>query len=106
MSPASGLRHNLGGTGSSNVRPAWRVSSARTSDRPRDGRGVMTALRIALLLRNIDERGGAAIYARRIIENLLAADHDNDYLLVFASEEARRRHGHPRARNLAVEASS
>jgi hypothetical protein len=63
-------------------------------------------LRIALLLRNIDERGGAAIYARCMLDALLRIDSKNDYLLVFASKEAGERHRHHRARTIVVEARS
>ena len=63
-------------------------------------------MRIALLLRNIDERNGAGIYAQRIARSLMRGDPRNEYVLVFASEAARERHGHPAARNLVVEARS
>jgi glycosyltransferase involved in cell wall biosynthesis len=63
-------------------------------------------MRIALLLRNIDERNGAGIYAQRIARSLMRGDPGNEYVLVFASEAARERHGHPAARNLVVEARS
>ena len=63
-------------------------------------------MRIALLLRNIDERNGAGIYAQRIARSLVRGDPGNEYVLVFASEAARERHGHPAARNLVVEARS
>jgi glycosyltransferase involved in cell wall biosynthesis len=63
-------------------------------------------MRIALLLRNIDERNGAGIYAQRIARSLVRSDPGNEYVLVFASEAARERHGHPAARNLVVEARS
>src|SRR5690242_21887780 len=61
-------------------------------------------LRIALLLRNVAERGGAAVYARRITEALLRVDPSNEYVLVFASEEGRERFGQPRAQNIVVRA--
>ena len=61
-------------------------------------------MRIALLLRNVAERGGAAVYARRITEALLRVDPSNEYVLVFASEEGRQRFGHPRAQNIVVRA--
>ena len=63
-------------------------------------------MRIALLLRNIDERDGAGTYAQRIARTLVRGDPGNEYVLVFASEAARERHGHPAARNLVVEARS
>jgi glycosyltransferase involved in cell wall biosynthesis len=63
-------------------------------------------MRIALLLRNIDERGGAGSYAQQIARSLVRGDPGNEYVLVFASEAARERHGQPDARNLVVEARS
>ena len=64
------------------------------------------SLRIGLMLRNIDERGGAAVYARSMLDALLRIDQDNEYVLAFASEADRQRYGRPRARNIVVEASS
>src|SRR3954451_8230 len=61
-------------------------------------------LRIALLLRNVAERGGAAVYPRRITEALLRVDPSNEYVLVFAFEEGRERFGQPRAQNIVVRA--
>ena len=63
-------------------------------------------MRIALLLRNIDERNGAGIYAQRIARNLVRGDPGNEYVLVFPSAASRERHGQPNARNLVVEARS
>ena len=63
-------------------------------------------MRIALLLRNIDERNGAGIYAQRIARNLVRGDPGNEYVLVFPSGASRERHGQPNARNLVVEARS
>jgi glycosyltransferase involved in cell wall biosynthesis len=64
------------------------------------------SLRIGLMLRNIDDRGGAAVYTRAILDALLRIDQDNEYVLAFASEADRRLYGRPRARNLVVEALS
>ena len=43
-------------------------------------------MRIAIMLRCIDEQGGIAIYARNIVEELLKIDQSNHYVLLFRSE--------------------
>jgi glycosyltransferase involved in cell wall biosynthesis len=43
-------------------------------------------MRIGIMLRCIDEKGGIAIYARNIVEELLKIDHKNHYVLFFRSE--------------------
>lgn len=63
-------------------------------------------MRIGLMLRNIDERGGAALYARSILDALLRIDQRNEYVLVFASAADRERHGRPHVRSIVVEATS
>src|SRR6185369_10608279 len=89
--------------GRNGAAPEPRAPPARPPRRPPREPGGM---RIALLLRNVDERNGAGTYARRIARSLMREDPGNEYVLVFASEAARERHGHPAARNLAVEARS
>jgi glycosyltransferase involved in cell wall biosynthesis len=42
-------------------------------------------MRIGIMLRCIDERGGIAIYARNLVEELLKIDHKNHYVLFFRS---------------------
>ncbi len=42
-------------------------------------------MRIGIMLRCIDERGGIAIYARNIVEELLKIDRNNQYILLFPS---------------------
>jgi glycosyltransferase involved in cell wall biosynthesis len=66
------------------------------------------SLRIGLMLRNVDERGGAALYTRSILDALLRIDQDNEYVLAFATEADRQRYGrsHAHARNIVVEATS
>jgi glycosyltransferase involved in cell wall biosynthesis len=61
-------------------------------------------LRIGLILRNIGERGGAAVYTRAILDALLQVDQDNEYVLAFANEADRQRYGPPGCRSLAVTA--
>jgi glycosyltransferase involved in cell wall biosynthesis len=43
-------------------------------------------MRIGIMLRCIDEKGGIAIYARNIVEELLKIDQKNHYVLFFRSE--------------------
>jgi glycosyltransferase involved in cell wall biosynthesis len=64
------------------------------------------SLRIGLMLRNIDDRGGAAQYTRSILDALLGIDQDNEYVLAFATHADRQRYGRPLVRNLVVEAPS
>ena len=42
-------------------------------------------MRIALMLRTLDETGGIAIYSRYLTEELLALDRRNDYVLLYRS---------------------
>jgi glycosyltransferase involved in cell wall biosynthesis len=44
-------------------------------------------MRIGVMLRCIDERGGIGIYARNIVEELLRIDQHNAYVLYFRSEQ-------------------
>jgi hypothetical protein len=39
-------------------------------------------MRLGLLLRNIDEQGGIAVYTRFLTRNLLAQDSENQYYLL------------------------
>jgi hypothetical protein len=45
-------------------------------------------MRLGLLLRNIGEKGGIAVYTRFLTRNLLAQDSDNEYYLFAARPEA------------------
>jgi glycosyltransferase involved in cell wall biosynthesis len=42
-------------------------------------------MRIGVMLRCIDERGGIGVYARNLLEELLERDHENHYILLFRS---------------------
>lgn len=42
-------------------------------------------MRIGLMLRALDEKGGIGVYAANITEELLAIDHRNEYVLFYAS---------------------
>ncbi|HEX5043426.1 MAG TPA: glycosyltransferase family 1 protein [Candidatus Polarisedimenticolaceae bacterium] len=44
-------------------------------------------MRIGVMLRCIDERGGIGVYARNLVEELLERDHENHYVLLFRSEK-------------------
>jgi glycosyltransferase involved in cell wall biosynthesis len=66
----------------------------------------MMSLRIGLMLRNVGEHGGAALYTRSMLDALLRIDRDNEYVLVFNTELDRERYGRAHARNIVVEAPS
>ena len=40
-------------------------------------------MRIAVMLRSLDERGGIGVYTRNLVETLLALDQDNEYVLLY-----------------------
>jgi glycosyltransferase involved in cell wall biosynthesis len=40
-------------------------------------------MRIAIMLRTLDEKGGIGVYSRNLLEELLAIDHRNYYLLLY-----------------------
>jgi hypothetical protein len=61
-------------------------------------------MRIGLMLRNIEEQGGAGEYARRISRALPEVDRRNDYLLLFPSPDTARRFTPAGARAGVVEA--
>ncbi|MFQ5890968.1 MAG: glycosyltransferase family 4 protein [Gemmatimonadota bacterium] len=42
-------------------------------------------MRIAIMLRALDELGGIGVYTRYLTEELLAVDHDNEYVLLYRS---------------------
>jgi glycosyltransferase involved in cell wall biosynthesis len=44
-------------------------------------------MRIAVMLRALDERGGIGVYTRNLVETLLALDPHNDYLLLYRNPE-------------------
>ena len=47
------------------------------------------ALRIGLMLRTFDERGGVAVYSRNLVGTLLAIDRKNEYEIFYRSAEHR-----------------
>src|SRR5215218_4240554 len=49
-------------------------------------------MRVALMLRHVDDQGGTGVYTRRMAEALPRADPGGEYLLLFGSEAARDRH--------------
>jgi len=40
-------------------------------------------MRVALMLRSLDEKGGIGVYTRNLVETLLSIDRDNEYLLLY-----------------------
>jgi glycosyltransferase involved in cell wall biosynthesis len=42
-------------------------------------------MRIGIMLRSIDEKGGVGVYTRNIVKELLRLDQDNEYVLFYAS---------------------
>jgi glycosyltransferase involved in cell wall biosynthesis len=42
-------------------------------------------MRIGIMLRSIDEKGGVGVYTRNIVKELLQLDHKNEYVLFFAN---------------------
>lgn len=51
-------------------------------------------MRVALMLRSLDEKGGVGIYSRYLIENLLQLDEKNSYLLFYKSKENQGKFSH------------
>ena len=51
-------------------------------------------MRIGMMLRSIDEKGGIGVYAKNIVEELLAIDDRNEYVLLYRSPEHLGTHGH------------
>ena len=49
--------------------------------------GARPGLRIAIMLRALDEKGGIGVYTRNITEELLDLDRSNQYVLLYATEE-------------------
>jgi glycosyltransferase involved in cell wall biosynthesis len=60
-------------------------------------------MRIALMLRHLEDRGGTGEYTRRLVEALLDLDREDEFLLLLASEAAAARYrGIPHARCLVL----
>ena len=45
-------------------------------------------MRIGIMLRAFDEKGGVGVYARNITKHLVESDQKNDYFLYYASLES------------------
>lgn len=45
-------------------------------------------MRIGVLVRNLEEKGGIAVYARELLGHLLDLDHDNTYYLFYGAPES------------------
>ncbi len=51
-------------------------------------------MRIGIMLRALEEKGGVAVYTRYITEELLRIDHENEYVLFYRSDENLGRYAH------------
>ncbi|MGB6334888.1 MAG: hypothetical protein WBG96_04650, partial [Thermoanaerobaculia bacterium] len=51
-------------------------------------------MRIGLMLRAFDEKGGVGVYTRNIVEELLRADRRNQYILFYRHQEYLGRFSH------------
>jgi glycosyltransferase involved in cell wall biosynthesis len=51
-------------------------------------------MRIAIMLRTLDEKGGIGVYSRNLLEELLRVDDKNQYVLFYRSREHLGRYGH------------
>lgn len=67
-------------------------SAALSNAAPRSGAGG--SLRIGLMLRSLDERGGVGVYTRYLLQELLALDHTNHYVLFYAHAGHLGRYAH------------
>src|ERR1041384_1905124 len=43
------------------------------------------SMRIGIMLRSIDEKGGVGVYTRNIVQELLQLDKSNEYVLFYAN---------------------
>ncbi len=63
-------------------------------------------MRIAVMLRALDQRGGVEVYARNLLEQLLDLDTRNDYVLLYRSRRHLGRHrARPNVREALVHAA-
>ena len=53
-------------------------------------------MRIGIMLRSIDEKGGVGIYTRNIVKELLQLDKNNDYILFYANPSNCGLFSHPK----------
>jgi glycosyltransferase involved in cell wall biosynthesis len=51
-------------------------------------------MRIALMLRTLDERGGIGVYTRNLVETLLSLDQENEYILLYRNPANLGRYSH------------
>jgi glycosyltransferase involved in cell wall biosynthesis len=64
-------------------------------------------VRIAVMLRTLDEKGGIGVYSRNLVETLLDLDHHNQYELLYRSREQLGRYaGRPNVAEHLLEARS
>lgn len=67
--------------GGSDVAPTTALSGAPTAHPPRAGR----RLRIGLMLRALEERGGIGVYTRNLTEEILALGTEHEYVLFYST---------------------
>jgi glycosyltransferase involved in cell wall biosynthesis len=61
-------------------------------------------MRIGIMLRAIDEKGGIGVYTRNIVAELLQLDRENEYVLFYAnSENIGRFAHHPQAKEVVIQ---
>src|SRR5688572_29636840 len=64
-------------------------------------------MRIGLMLRALDERGGIGVYTRYLTEELLGRDRENDYVLFYRNPANIGRFAHhPRVKERVVRGSN
>lgn len=51
-------------------------------------------MRIGIMLRAADEKGGIGVYSRNLVKELLAIDRENEYVLFFASDRHQGKYAH------------
>jgi glycosyltransferase involved in cell wall biosynthesis len=61
-------------------------------------------MRIGIMLRAIDEKGGIGVYSRNIVAELLQLDRENEYVLFYANPENIGRFAHhPQAKEVVIQ---
>jgi hypothetical protein len=64
-------------------------------------------MRIGIMLRAIDEKGGVSVYSRNIVAELLQLDRKNEYVLFYRNPENIGRFAHhPNVREQLVQAAN
>lgn len=62
-------------------------------------------MKIGVMLRHINERGGIVVYTKNLIENLLAIDGSNQYVFIYGNDTSLGSYpGHPNVKEIIVRA--